>query len=797
MVSRIMGYTMFKNYLKIAIRSFLKYKGHSIINIIGLSIGIASCLLLLLWIQDELSYDRYHKKAERIYRVAFQSEYQGKIKRSASSPKPLGPALIREFPWIEKAVRFSVVKALACVGKKRFDESIFLTDPEVFEVFDFPLVKGNPETALKEPNSILISEDMRKKYFGCEDPVGEIISFDEWRDFKITGVFKNIPRNSHFRFHFLASLINYRPDHNEKWGISNYKTYILVRKDAPIDTFDERIQQFVEKYQGKKMWSIFRYKYFLQPLTQIHLYSNLRNEIEPNKDIKTVYIFSALAFFVLFIACLNYINLATAKFVNRTREVGLRKVLGASSSQLIKQFLGESILFAIITLPVALLLAKSFLPLFNHLSGKTLAINLFNNISLSAGLLSIALIVGVVAGMLPALFLSAFKPVSALKGVLNLGSFISILKRSLVVFQFSISIMLIIITMIVHDQMSHMRTKDLGLNQENVVNVHINRNQEALKKYKTIKSEFSKYHNVISVCASDFFPGYPNWNMNYWHEGVRPNEYLPIHCIPVDYDFFETLQIKFVEGRSFSRRFSTDKDAFILNEATVKDFGWESAVGKDFRLANLKTGKIIGVVKNYNFDSLHTQVKPLALWFAPQYYGYFSVRITPVNIPLTLNFLKKKWEELVPGQPFKYSFLDEDFNNLYRQEKKMADIFLIVVIIAILIACLGMWGLAVYAVEKRTKEIGIRKVLGGSVWDIALLLSKDFTRWVLAANVIAWPTAWYAMNNWLQNFAYPVVILPTTFILAGLLALITALLTISYKVVRFARVNPVESLKYE
>ncbi len=788
---------MLKNYLKIAFRNILRHKGHSFINITGLGIGMAACLLIFLWVQDELSFDRFHSKSGRIYRVASQYEQQDKLTQIASTPMPLASALIREFPWIYKSIKFGREKMVVKSGDKVFDEDIFFTDPEVFQIFDFPLVTGNPETALREPRSILISEDMKEKYFGRENPVGKTLNLSDWRDFKITGIFKNIPQNSHFKFGFLASILNYRLSHKEQWGVSNYKTYILVKKDAPIEVFDEKMQPFIEKYRGKELWSKYKYSYFLQPLDRLHLHSNLENEIEPNRDIKTVYIFTSIAFFILFIACLNYINLATARFTNRTREVGLRKVLGASPSQLIKQFLCESFLFAVITLPLALSLSKIALPLFNYLSGKTLTINLLHNLYLSLGVVGVILFVGLGAGFLPALFISAFKPESALQGIFKPGSFIFVLRRSLVIFQFSVSIIFIIIMMIVNNQTQYIKNRDLGLNKENVVNIHINHNKEAQSNYENIKNEFRKHHNVISVCASGFSPGPPYWNMNYWHGGVRSDEYRHIQCTPVDYDFFETLEMKFIEGRPFSRHFATDKDACILNEAAVKDFGWKLAMGKDFDLSHWKKGKIIGVVKNFNFDSLHNEIEPLVLFFDPQSYAYFQARIAAGDIPETINFLKEKWAELVPGQTFEYSFLDEDFNNLYKDEVRLGEIFLVVAIAAIFIACLGMWGLAVYATEQRTKEIGIRKVLGCSVSDIVLLLTKNFARWVFAANLIAWPIAWYAMNKWLQNFAYRVEISIQTFIITGLFALIAALCTISYKVVRSARMNPIESLRYE
>jgi putative ABC transport system permease protein len=792
---------MFKNYLKIAFRNLIRYKGHSFINIAGLAIGMAACLLLFLWVQDELSYDRYNEKAERIYRVVNQIENNGRVERCATIPAPLSPALVNEFPWIQKVVRFARSKFLVKCQGEFFYEDIFFADPDVFDVFTFPLVAGNPETALQDPDSILISEEMKNKYFGEANPVGKTIALSEWRDFKITGVFKNIPQNSHFRCHLLASVLYYRPDYLTNWGVSNFWTYILVLKDSSgvPETFDEKMPQFVEKYRGKKLRDMYNLTYLLQPLTSIHLHSNVRNEIEPNRDIGIVYIFSAIALFILLIACLNYINLATARFTTRAREAGLRKVLGATPNQLIRQFLGESFLLALIALPLAILLAELFLPLFNSLSGKELAFHYFNNPFLLAGLVGIILCVGVISGIVPSLFMSAFQPTAVMKGMLKTSSIIPTLRRSLVVFQFSISIALIICTMIIANQLHHMRTKNLGFNKNHMVNIKINHNEEAILKYETIKHEFLQHPNVIAVSTSSFIPGQERWYNNYWIDGMAPNDYRMIRCITVDYDFIDTFQMNIVEGRGFSKEFTTDADsAFILNEAAVRKFGWESAIDKNFTLSvDWKKGKIIGVVEDFHFHSLHREIQPLVLCIDPASFDYFAVRIKPDNIPQTLDFLKNKWEELVPGEPFDYTFLDEDFDRLYKSEEKLERLFIIVTFLAVFVACLGLFGLAAFTAEQRTKEIGIRKVLGASVPGITLLLSKEFSRWVLISNIIAWPIAWYAMNKWLQNFAYRITILPWTFLLAGLLAFLTALLTVSYKAIRAARANPIETLRYE
>lgn len=792
---------MFRNYLKVALRSLLKYKGHSFINIAGLSIGMAACLLLFLWIQDELSYDRYHEYADRIFRVVSQYEYNGEVNHSASIPAPIAPALIDDFPWIQKAIRFARNRFLIKCGDTIFNEEVFFTDPDIFDVFTFPLVMGNPDTALKNPSTILISEEMRNKYFGDENPLGKTIRVGEEYDYKITGVFKNIPGNSHFRFHFLSSVLNYGREHLSKWGVLNYFTYILIKKDFPrvIDTFHEKMPQFVEKYRGKDVIEMYKLTYLLQPLTSIHLHSSIGNDFESNRDIDTVYFFSAIALLILLIACLNYINLATARFTTRCREAGLRKVLGATQGQLVGRFLGESFLLTSAALPPGVLLAEAFLPLFNSLIGKELVFHYFSNVYLLSGLIGIFFCVGFVSGIVPALFTSTFQPTAVLKGMFRTGGFIPILRRSLVVFQFSISIVFIICTLIISNQLHYMRTKNPGFNKNYVVNIKTNLNEEALLKYETIKYEFSQHPNVTAVSASSFFPGRPRWNNNYWLDGASPNEYGFIGCISADYDFIDTFQLNLIEGRGFSKGFPTDTDsAFIINEAAVKEFGWKSAIGQNLKVsADWKKGTVIGVVQDFHFNSLHKKIQPVVLYIDPASFDYFSVRINPGNVSQTLDFLKTKWEALVHDEPFVFSFLDEDIGNLYKAEAKLGTLFIVVSSLAVFVACLGLFGLAAFTTEQRTKEIGIRKVFGASVGKIVLLLSKEFTRWVLISNIIAWPIAWYAMNQWIQNFEYRITILPWTFLLSGLLTFVIALMTVSFKSVRAASSNPVEALRYE
>ena len=698
---------------------------------------------------------------------------------------------------MNKAVRFGEKGALVCVGDKCFFERVFFADPDVFTVFTFPMVQGNPETALKTPNSIIISEDMVEKYFGDEEPMGKIITLKGTLDCKVTGVFKNIPPNSHIKFDFLGSFLDFAGKHSNQWGISNYYTYALITKTNSLPGFMAKLPQFVEKHMGKEAVSIYKTTYPLQPITRIHLHSKLRNEIGPNGDIRTIYLFSLIALFILLIACLNYINLTTARYLKRAGTIGLLKVVGAVPSQLVYQFLCEAFLFSLLALPLAIAAAKLFLPLFNFLSGKQLVLSFFTDPFLLALPVGISLLAGFLSGIFPAVFISRLQPIKALKGIFKPNSKLSLLRKSLVIFQFTVSIVFIIISLIMLNQLDYIRNKDLGFEKQNIVTIPIYR-KTALEKYETIKNEFLRDSRVKAVSTSSFSPGKNQFYTNYWREGLESDKNPMISFIIVDHDFIDTFSIKLLQGRGFSRQFPGDiEGAYILNESAVKECGWDSPVGKKFKPGFGKEGTVIGVVKDFHFKSFHQEIKPLFLFIYPKWFAYFSVRIAPDNIPHTLNFLKNKWKELVPEQSFEYSFLDEDIDNLYKTEARLGKLFLVVTALSIFIACLGLFGLVAFTVEQRTKEIGIRKVLGASVVGIVLLLSKEFTRWVLISNIIAWPIGWYVMNRWLQNFAYRADIEIWVFFLSGFIVLLIALLTLSYRAISAAVANPADALKYE
>ncbi len=784
---------MFKNYLKITCRNIKRNKGYALINVIGLAIGLACSIFIILWIQDELSYDRYHEKADRIYRVSVESQSDGEIRRSIRTSAQLAPALVQDFPEVENVVRFSKNKYLIAYGNKQFWHNIFFADPNVFDIFTIPFIKGEPKTALTEPSSIVISEEMAAKYFGNENPIGKKMYVNREYDFQVTGVFQNIPRNSHFRFDFLRPFHKNLSSHG--WGIQNYWTYILLAENASPVTLSKKMPDLVEKYMGKDARYIYKYNCFFQPLTKIHLYSNLDGEIESNGSIVNIILLTAIGLFILLIACINYMNLSTARAVNRTNEVGVRKVVGANCMQLIKQFLGESIIFSMIAIFFAVLIVELFLPTFNSLSGKNLLFAHANNLTLFIGLIGLAFVVGLISGSYPAFFISAFKPISILRGSFVNKSRGSKLRKSLVVAQFAISITFIIGIIVVYNQMKYIQNKKLGLNEEQIVVLPI-RSQTVVQKYETLKTNFLRNNHVLHVTGSSYFPGEVTWNQNIWWQGATDEDYKMMRWIAVDYGFVETLGIELTEGRWFSKDYPSDVNSgYILNESAKQELGWDSAVGKQFQV--VEKGKIVGVVKDFHFASLHEQIEPLALYLYPSNLEYFYIRIDAEQISQTVEYLSKLWNELGPDQLFEYLFLDENFDKLYQAEKRMEKLFGYTTFLAILIACLGLFGLASYSTEQRTKEIGIRKVLGASVSNIVIFLSKEFIVLVLIANIIAWPIAYFTMNKWLQDFAYRTDIGLFTFIPSAFIAISIALVTVGYQTIKAARANPIESLRYE
>lgn len=795
---------MFKNYLKIAFRNISQHKGYSFINIFGLAVGLAALVLILLYVQYEFSFDRYHEKADQIYRIGVKitNFYKGETIEFIHTPMPLAPALKDEFPEIISAARLTPYGETALsYGEKEFlEERFFVADPDIFNIFSFPLLQGDPQTALKDPDSIVLSGRMAKKYFGSENPIGKTLIRNGKDPFKVTGVMKDIPANSHFIMDFVIPFeFHQARTRLKKWGALSYLTYVLISKDADPRVLESKFTTLLRKHY-KKEYGVDRAAknhLFLQPLSRIHLYSHYSGEIAANSDIKYIYIFSAIALLILAMSCINYMNLATARAARRSREVGIRKVVGAKRKQLIRQFLGESLVLTFIALILAIIMVEILLPAFNSFIERDLSLNLLKN---SAVLLGIFVFVGLLAGSYPALAMSSFKPVTVIKGKFSSGPTGSALRNFLVVAQFTISIILVVCTLVVKSQLSFIKNADVGYTKDRILVMKI-RDTETRQKINAIKTGLLQHPDILSVSFSNALPNEMNMKQSISWPGKPENVKALMFALFVDYDFIDLYGLKILKGRNFSRDFPSDKQGvYLLNESAVKSLGWEEPIGRDFSGESgleLK-GKIVGIIKDFHLLSFHKKIEPLYLYLKPGMYSrYISVKIRGNNIPGTIKFLEEYMNSFSPAYPFEYSFFDDIFASVYRREQKLGDAFGIFAFTAILIACLGLFGLASLSAESRTREIGIRKVLGATVTNVTLMLSKEFTRWVLLANIIAWPTAYYFMSNWLKNFAYRATLGIEIFILSGLLALLIALGTVSYQSIRAAAANPVESLRYE
>ena len=777
-----------------------RYRGYAFINITGLAVGIACCILILLWIRNELSYDRFHEKGERIFKVTIESHRSdGRIESFAHTQFPLAPALKKRYPDIENATRIFEAKVLVRYGSKAFNEDrFFLADPSFLEMFTFPLVSGNPETALSRAESIVITEDTAQKYFGNEDPIGKIMSVNVKRDLIVTCVMKNLPSNSHIQFDFLAPSAILEDLDRERlrqewdasglnsWGATYVHTYVLLQESSSYLDVEQKISGFLKEVKSDTRWML-----RMQPLYTAYLFPiNGSNTV-----VKYLTIFSIIAFFVLVIAWINFMNLTTAYSGKRAKEIGMRKVVGAQRGDLVKQFFGEAFMLSLVSSGVAVLLVSLFLPVFNTLSGKQLSLADSFDLTLLLGLLGITTLTGFLSAIYPALFLSSFKPIGILKGSLSSGLKKSLFRRVLVIARFSLSIIFIIGTVIIYSQLEYIRKKDLGYNKENLVYLPLQ--GEVQKKHHLLKNEMLQSPKVMNVTASNALPSFLDTGAGGldW-EGKDPKLDAVYNYASVDFDFIETFRMEMAQGRNFSREVISDASNFILNETAIKEMSLNDPVGKRFSMWGME-GKIIGVVKDFNFRPLRTEIKPLILTPKAMPYTYLIIRIPSGNYTSAIKHLEGVWNRVNPEYPFDYHFLDEDFDRLYWDEQRLGKIFGYFTCLAIFIACLGLYGLVAFVAEQKTKEIGIRKVLGGSILGITAMLSKEFTKWVLLANVIAWPVAYFVMHMWLQNFAYRTSIRLWAFILSAALALIIAMLTVSYQSIKAAAVNPVDSLRNE
>ncbi len=789
---------MLSNYFKTAFRNFRKYKGYSFINIVGLAVGIACCILILLWVFDELSYDRFHEKGDRLYRIIVEHTFAGgAVSRYSSTPAPLAPALIEEFPEISAAFRYTTApRFLVKYEDFRFYESgLGMADPSIWTTMSFRLLQGDPETVFQPINSIVLSETMAEKYFGEEDPIGKLLRIENQFDLIVKGIMEDVPSNSHLQFDFVMPfvLLEYGGQRLDQWGSNSYLTYVELAQAADPDVVNEKIRDFIKKHNPGSTATI-----ELQKMDRIHLHSDLTADFAERGDIRYVIIFSLTAFLVLVIACINFMNLATARSGNRAREVGMRKVVGAYRSDILRQFLSESVLYATLAFILAVGLVFLLLPTFSNISGKELTLNFSQGGVLYLSLIGIVILAGLGAGLYPALFLAGFNPVFVLRTKSFSGPKGRMFRRILVVFQFALSIGLIIISLVVQGQLNFIRSKPLGYNRNNVVYMRFG--VQTANFYEAFKRSVQNEPSILSVTSADQLPTamYNSTTSISWPD-KNPEDKILFHTATVTHDYTQTLQLEMAEGRSFSREFPSDeKQAYILNQAAARIVGGESSpLDKPFTLWDVD-GIVIGIVKDFHFQSLSTPVEPLVIRLRPvEPYTFLLIRIKGEDFPDTLQRISSAWDKVSPAFPFDPSFLDESFDDMYKTEQRLGTLFAAFTFLAILIACLGLLGLASFMAEKRTKEIGIRKVLGATVPNIVKILSVEFFVLVSVANLIAWPVAWFFMKRWLQNYAYNTGLNPLIFIGASIAALIFALLTVSFQAVRAASADPVNSLRYE
>ncbi len=811
---------MLTNYFKIAIRNLWKNKTFSLINIIGLASGLACFILIALYVADELSYDRYNEKASQVYRINSDIVFGGNKLHMAVTPDPMGAALKSDYPQVEQFVRF-FSNGYRMVKKQTSyirEENVVHADSTLFDVFTIPVIAGDAKTALNEPNVVVISESTARKYFGTTDVVGKNIETDENKStvYKITAVIKDIPHNSHFHFDFIFSMKNVE----YPWGSylsNNFQTYVLLKQGTSYRDLEKNFPQFINKYvlpQAKQFMNINsmdefaksgnKLGYSLMPLTAIHLHSDRTAELGVNGNIQYVYIFSAVALFVLLLACINFMNLSTARSSTRAKEVGIRKVLGTEKKALVFQFLTESTITAIISTILAVLIAWLSLSWFNNLSGKSLAISELFQSRYLFFLVALPFVVGVLAGGYPAFYLSSFRPVAVLKGKINAGFKKSALRNTLVIIQFTTSIFLIVGTIVVYRQLNFIQTKKLGFNKDQVLIV--NGTGTLRNETEAFKNEVAKLPGISGAAFAGYLP-VSNSSRNdntYSTEAVmNAKNGLNMQTWIADYDYLPVMGMEMVKGRNFSRDFGTDTTALIINESTAKLLGYQDPVGKkiytyfqDQFSTRLVTYTIIGVVKNFHFESLRQTIGPLCFRLGKADW-VTAFKVNTKDIRGLVNNVSGKWKAMAPAMPFTYQFLDEGFDNMYRVEQRTGKLGLSLAIIAIMIACLGLFGLATYMAEQRIKEIGVRKVLGASVTNIVTMLSSDFLKLVLVATIVAVPLALWAMTSWLKDFAYRIDIGWSVFVLAAMLALFIALLTVSSQAIKAALSNPVKSLRTE
>jgi putative ABC transport system permease protein len=802
---------MFKNFLIISLRNLARNKTYSLINIGGLAIGMACCLMIMLWVQNEFSYDRFHENSDRIYRLCIDGQVSGRIVRAPISNCPAGPAMVNDFPEIINAVRTDDIPTVPIKYREKvfFEENAIFADNSIFDVFTFPLISRSEESPLARPYTIVVTENTAKRYFGDENPLGKTMRLSNELDFTVTGIVQSPPQNSLFDFDMICSFETRYAENREfmeEWINFSYVTYLLLEENSDYKNLEAKFPSFIDDHMGERLAAFgIGLDYFLQPLSSIHLYSSLEyEEAEDSGNITYVYLFSGIALFVLLIACFNFINLTTARAAARAKEVGLRKTLGAHKGRLISQFLIESILFSVFSMLLALLIMEIALPIINSITGTELSLASVSVPSFILAMLIISIGVGILAGSYPAFFLSAFSPVRVLKGNLKAGSFRSKLRGALVIGQFIISITLIAGTFFIYKQINYMKNKKLGFDKEQLL--VLPELEESLQQSPDlIRDKLSTVPGVDRVGFGSESPGSGTSASVFVPEGYADDQGILMNHISADYNYILALGIEIVQGRNFSADIISDtSNAAIINETAVKLLGWENPIGKTFKVPDpdtdnteWETRKVVGVVKDFHIEPLYREIGPVFIYNNNEDLSMAILRLSTVDITGTVDQIKNNWGEISPQQPLNFFFVDDEFDEMYRAEERMGKLAFYFSVLAIFIGCMGLFGMSSYAAEQRTKEIGIRKVLGATVPNILRLLSKEVLVLIVVAFIIAWPVAFYALNKWLQNFAYRIDLDIYIFVFAGLIALAIAILTISFQSIRVALANPVKSLKYE
>jgi putative ABC transport system permease protein len=811
---------MFRNIFKVALRNIIRQKSYVFINISGLAIGIASSIIIILFVSSELSYDKFNLKRKQIYRLYLDGKIGESEIKGAWTASPTAKALKNEIPEVIDAVRMDNWNEtiLKIEDRSYVEQHFMLADSSFFNFFSIPVIQGDPKTALAAPHNLVLTRSAARKYFGNEDPIGKHIYVNSDTTFySVTGIMEDVPDNAHFEFNVLGSFATHYRANDEQWLSNSFSTYLLLRDDASYAEVENKIRPILEKYIGPQLQQAIgisieewiaagnRYGLYLQPLEDIHLNPEIQHSMKPSNDKKYVYIFTIVALLIVVVAIINYMNLATARSVKRAKEVGLRKVTGSTKGQLIGLFLFESVILSFFSLVLALILVQLALPLVNQITRLNLSFSLFSNWVILPGLLVLTVLIGIIAGSYPSFILSSFRPVSVLSGLYK-GSRKSLLRSVLVVFQFCISVIIILGTIIIYRQINYMLNKDLGFDKEQLMVI---KRAGALGNYKKIKifqEEISKFPGGISSCNSTAVPGHPNNNNGFMIDGRSTSDQTVLMNVNwVDDDFLKTYGMKMKEGRFLSREFPSDSISVIINESAVRKFGFTNPLSERF-IQPSETPQtrtllnVIGVVEDFHYQSLHEDIYPHVFIKKPESWdwgGYITVRIAPENIKSTIKNVEKTWKDFAPADPIQYVFMDEDFENMYREEIRTSSISLGFAILSILIACLGLFGLTSYASEQRTKEIGIRKVLGSAATGVIVLLTREVFVLVSIATLLAWPVTYFIMKNWLQNFHYRIHLSVWEFLLSFILAVIIAMLTVIYRAYIAARSNPAVALKYE